>query len=254
METAPLELARVHRLIRPLRAALASLTTSTTQNPSRSSTVFPRRNSTSAKGKGKALDQDGDYNAGSPFVHAKKKKPIKSTYGAKSRSRSQSQAGSVSTSASFEERPTICTSYTDKPGSVSERLESAGIDRETRGKVLHLIKTYKNLLEACYPLSDSERTDRSTTRPAYRVPSLLDICAVEVGWSMEEAVRGCILEAEMEKEERERYAEASETRSKREKSEEVEDVTQLTADWYEAVPVFARRYVCPFQLDVLGLT
>lgn len=234
----PLHLNRINRLIRPLRAILKSLTLSIDLEQSRSLAISQQPHQIlNNKGKSKAVDQDYD----SPFNQTKRKKHhAKSTYGNSKRGGSNQASGRAGTGS------TASTSKIIASVDVRDRLKAGGLDEESTNKALLLFRCFKNVLEAVHGAGIS--FDGSSRRGI--VPSLVEIVSKEVGWSIEDAVRNCLMEAEDARDDLDvenllssgHYEEGT-SRKKGSFGAEEEDENKLVSDWYETVPEYCRRLV-----------
>lgn len=234
--TPTLHLNRINRLIRPLRAILKSLTLSIDLEQSRSLAILQQPNQTiNKKGKNKAIDQDYD----SPFNQTKRKKHhVKSTYGNSKKGGGNLANGRVGTGTKTS------TGKTTTSSDVKERLKAAGLDEESTNKALLLFRCFKNVMEAVYGIGITfDGSSRSGI-----VPSFVEIVSREVGWSIEDAVRNCLMEAEDARDDLDvdnlltsGHDEQEKSRRKDNVSAEEEDENKLVSDWYETVPEYCRR-------------
>ena len=206
---APLALGRIHRLLRPLRASLATLLSSLTLAESR---LVPPRDG----GKGKAREVDLDYANGnsSPFhstLHQRKHK-TSATYGTSKRGAVTAAAAAVGKEKQREESGPV-------------DLRKSGLDEELVAKVGHLVKAFRNVLECAYGV-DRRKSGADEPRDVTRVPSLVELMARRVGTDLEEVVGTDEEDSEGEMTTR----------------EEEEDVQRLVEEWYETVPPYTRRF------------
>jgi hypothetical protein len=205
----PLPLARIRRLLRPLRSSLASLLASVALATIRSNDVALH---CKRKGKEPALEDDADD--ASPF-QAKRRHLKTAQYGARG-SKAQMQASAAPKAP------------TGKPLDLRGRLLAGGMDSEVVLRVVAVVQAYRNVLECVYGV---EQKGKGKGREDAYVASLLDICSREVGWGIEDSVRTCLDEAGggvgtgmMEN----------------------EDGQLLADEWYDACPSYCARWV-PLQ-------
>lgn len=258
MQVVPLT--KIHRLIRPLRSSLAALLLQTSLAQTRENDIAlqrPQAKKEKGKGKAKVRDQDEDYgskaggkrpkhaiervrrekqrDAGSPVAsgssspfHAAQSQRTRykktAKYGTK---RAGSQLSGLGARAPSK---TSTSTRTSLPAlDLRSRLLDSQMDPEVVMKVLHVIKSYRNILEGVYGTEGEALNeggfDEST---AFRVPSLVEISAREIGQGIEEAVKDYLRELEEEND------------LNPQKVDLEEDATKLLDEWYEDTPPHCR--------------
>lgn len=234
----PLPLPRIHRLLRPLRATLSTLLLSLHAADARAGVPTTRRD---AKGKGKErADLDLDYGSAANPLKRKAAPPLVTSSSPFATSRVKKQRHKATATYGSRRAPVASTSRASSSSALGVKaprvrvvsapvdLTVSGFDSETVGKITHLLKAYRNVLECVYGI-DRRVSGVKEKAPRIGVVTLVESMARRVGWDIEDAVRSCLVGGD----------DGDDDASPPPALEE--DETQLVDEWYEAVPSYVRR-------------